>query len=180
MAVKTKRSSAALRTARLLMTGIEMERKGAAAYLKFAFASKSLTGKNMFIRLASDELEHMQILENIRAARLGKKPFRKPPLPMKQIEDIMPKLHRPDLLVKGQEGLSDLDALEVALEMERKSADYYKQLGSTESDKKLVELASDLARWEEFHHDLLQGEIDFIRNTGVYFDILERQMSEKY
>ena len=46
-----------------LKTAIEVEDNGLVTFLKFARRTKDITGKNMFIRLAMDELEHRQILE---------------------------------------------------------------------------------------------------------------------
>ncbi len=164
----------------ILETGIELEKKGLGAYLKFAHQTKSMTGKNMFVRLASDELEHMKILEKIRDAKLAGRAIRKPPLPMKEINAMLPKLGKKQFLKEADEGLSDINALKTALEMEKKSTNYYRKIAKQEKDPKIVELAEDLAKWEEFHYDLLQGEIDFIENSGFYFSLMEFQMSGRY
>lgn len=156
---------------KILDTGIELEKKGILTYLRLALATRSLTGKNMFIRLAADEFDHMRKLENIRAAKTGKKPLRLSPVPKKEIDEILQKLTLPDLLEKAEAGLEDLDALRLGMDMEARSVNLYRRLAKSTRDKKLVELAADLALWEEYHHDLLSAEIDSIQNSGLYFDL---------
>ncbi|MFH1435544.1 MAG: ferritin family protein [Pseudomonadota bacterium] len=157
MATAKKKPTDVKKLISILETGIELEKKGLGAYLKFAHKTKSMTGKNMFIRLAFDELEHMKILEKIRGARLAGKAFRKPPLPMKEINAMLPKLREKQFLKEADDGLADIDALKTALEMEKKSANYFRKIAQQEKDPKIVDLAGDLAKWEEFHYDLLQG-----------------------
>jgi rubrerythrin len=171
MAGKKKTSTSMSRMLKILDTGIELEKKGILTYLRLALATKSLTGKNMFIRLAADEFDHMRKLEKIRAAKTGKKPLRLTPVPKKEIDEILRKLTRPDLLEKAEAGLEDLDALKLGVDMEARSVSLYRRLARSAGDRKIVELATDLARWEEYHQDLLSAEIDSIRNSGLYLDL---------
>ena len=164
---------------RLLETGIELEKQGVRAYLKMAHSTKSPTAKNVFIRLAADELDHMETLEKIREAKQRGKPCRVPPVPKEEIEELLPKLKDPCRLPRGEEGKEDLQALRTALDMEDRSMAHYRKIAKSASDSKVAVLASDLAMWEEFHHDLIKAEIEAIESSGLYFAILQRQLSER-
>jgi rubrerythrin len=171
MAKTKKTNSSTSSMLKILDTGIELEKKGILTYLRLGLATKSLTGKNMFMRLAADEFEHMRKLEKIRAAKTGKKPLRLTPVPKKEIDEVLKKLTRPDLLEKAEAGLEDLDALKLGMDMEARSVGLYRRLARSTSDRKIKELATDLAKWEEYHHDILSAEIDSIRNSGLYLDL---------
>jgi len=164
---------------RLLEKGIALEKQGVRAYLKLAHATRSPTAKNVFIRLAADELDHMETLEKIREAKQGGRPCRVPAVPKEEIEELLPKLKDPCCLPRGEEGTEDLQALRTALDMEDRSMAHYRKIARSASDRKVAELASDLAMWEEFHHDLIKAEIEAIESSGLYFAILQRQLSER-
>ena len=160
--------------------GIELEKKGLVNYLNFAHKSKSITGKNMFIRLAKDEYEHMRILEDIKANIVEGKVMERPNIPTEEIEGLMPKIRSKDGLIKGEEGTSDIGALKMALEFEKKASNYFAELAEKVEDPDTKKLAEELARWEETHYDLIQAEIDSITNTGFYFGVKEFEMSERF
>ncbi len=165
---------------KVIEAGIELEKKGLINYLNFAHKSKSMTGKNMFIRLAKDEYEHMRILEGIKANIVEGKVMEKPNIPTEEIEGLMPKIKSKDGLIKGEEGASDLEALKMALEFEKKASNYFAELAKKSEDPETKKLAQELARWEETHYDLIQAEIDSINNTGFYFGVKEFEMSERF
>ncbi len=171
MARKKKTSPSEAGMLKIIDQGIELEKKGILTYLRLALATRGMTGKNMFIRLAADEFDHMRKLENIRAAKAGKKTLRLTPVPKKEIEEILKKLTMPELLEKAESGLEDLDALRLGMDMEARSVTLYRRLARSTRDGKIVELATDLARWEEYHHDLLSAELDSIRNSGLYLNL---------
>ncbi len=165
---------------KVIEAGIALEKKGLINYLNFAHKSKSMTGKNMFIRLAKDEYDHMNILEGIKANIVEGKVMEKPQIPTEEIETLLPKIKSKDGLIKGEEGASDIEALKMALEFEKKAANYFAELAEKAEDEETKKLARELARWEETHYDLIQAEIDSITNTGFYFGVKEFEMSERF
>ncbi len=165
---------------KVIDAGIALEKKGLINYLNFAHKSKSMTGKNMFIRLAKDEYEHMTILEGIKANIVEGKVMGKPHIPTEEIEGMLPKIKSKDGLIKGEEGASDIEALKMALEFEKNASKYFSELAEKASDPETKKLAKELARWEETHYDLIQAEIDSITNTGFYFGMKEFEMSHRF
>lgn len=165
---------------KIVESGIELEKKGLITYLNFAHKTKSLTGKNMFIVLAKDEYEHMRELEKIRAAHAAGEPIPAVELPMARIESLRPKLKNKEQLIKGEEGQADLDALKIALDLERNARDFFKELAEAATDDLVRSFAERLVKWEEGHYDLVQAEIDYITQSGFYFDMQEFEMSDRY
>jgi rubrerythrin len=165
---------------RVIESGIALEKEGLINYLNFAHKSKSMTGKNMFIRLAKDEYDHMIILEGMKSKILEGKVMEKPKIPTEEIEGLMPKIKSKDGLIKGEEGASDIEALKMALAFEKQAANYFAELADKAEDEETKKLARELSRWEETHYDLIQAEIDSITNTGFYFGVKEFEMSERF
>jgi len=162
----------------MLDTGIELEKKGMITYMNFAHRTKNMTGKDMFIQLAKDEFEHRGILESLRNPLIQGKPLNISDIPMKAIEGLGPKLKNRKDLLEGEKGLSDLDALGVALDLERNSMNYYHELGEKTTEQQVRQLAEKLSKWEQNHYDVIQAEMDHITKTGFYFDMPEFRFKE--
>ncbi len=158
---------------KLLDTGIELEKSGLRRYLDLARKSVNMDGKNLFIRLAEDEVDHMEILEGMKARVLKGVAYEPPKLEVYDFKELLPKLNKGHMEVKGDGKLTELDALKVAMEFEKKASDFYYKLAETVTDEQTKKFAMDLARWEESHYDLLQAELDQVQNTGFYLNIME-------
>lgn len=84
------------------------------------------------------------------------------------IEKIKPKLPERIGSQKGNYEMSELDALEIALEQEKKSIDYYKENAKKIGDTIAKTLLKRLAQMEEAHYSLIQTEIDHIKGYGFW------------
>jgi rubrerythrin len=157
---------------RALGLALEAEKQSLAAYLRFARRTRDPGGKDMFIRLASDEYEHMRLLERLRAGLLetGQCPPADPhPSP---IERLVPRLSDQDRRIRGTEGQNDIGALEQALEAETRARDFYREQ-AVESSAPLARTFERLAAMEQAHADLVQAELDSIQETGFWFGTRE-------
>ncbi len=163
-----------------LRTAIEIEDNGLLTYLQFARQSKNETGKNMFIRLAMDEHNHRIILEKQLYELLSKGNLEVIEIPKSEIEKILPAIREKQKRTKDKAELNEVDALNTAFDLERKSAQYYRENAEKSDDKNAKLLFSRLAEWEDSHIDLIQAELDFIDQTGLWFGIPEFYMDGKY
>jgi len=163
-----------------LKTAIEIEDNGLLNFLKFARQTKDMTGKNMFIRLAMDEHEHRRIIETQLMNLMEGKPLVKIEIPKSEIERIAPTIREKQQRTRGESGLLEIDALNTALDLERKAAKFFRDQANLVNDPEAKALFIRLAEWEDAHFDLIQAELDSIQGTGFWFGIPEFQMDGKY
>lgn len=163
-----------------LKTAIEIEDNGLLNFLKFARQTKDTTGKNMFIRLAMDEHEHRRIIEKQLNNLMEGKPLIKIEIPKSEIEQVAPTIRDKQQKTRGESGLLEIDALNTALDLERKAAKFFREQANLISDAEAKALFIRLAEWEDAHFDLIQAELDSIQGTGFWFGIPEFQMDGKY
>ena len=163
-----------------LRAAIEIEDNGLLTFLKFARQTKDATGKNMFIRLAMDEHEHRLLIEKQLNNLLEGKPLINIEIPKSEIEEIAPKIREKQQRTRGESGLLEIDALNTALDLERKAAKFFRDQAKLISDSEAKALFIRLAEWEDAHFDIIQAELDSIQGTGFWFGIPEFQMDGKY
>ncbi|MDZ7372713.1 MAG: ferritin family protein [candidate division KSB1 bacterium] len=152
---------------------IQIEINGLDSYLRFASRTRHLTGKNMFIRLAKDELEHLRLFEKLRPKLLAGQPASTQEAEVRPISFVRPQLRKVDRVTKGEEHADELTALEAALELERKSIEFYGRWAEDVADPELRKLLLSLKEVEESHFDLLQAEMDSLTGTGFWFGVPE-------
>ena len=163
-----------------LKTAIEIEENGLDAFLKYARQTKDVTGKNMFIRLAMDENEHRRIIEKQLNNLMEGKPLEVVEIGKSEVEEVLPKIREKQQRTRGESGLLEIDALNTALDLERKAAKFFRDQAELVDDAEVKTMFLRLAEWEDAHFDLIQAELDSIQGTGFWFGIPEFQMDGKY
>jgi len=163
-----------------LKTAIEIEDNGLLNFLRFARQTKDTTGKNMFIRLAMDEHEHRRIIEKQLTNLMEGKPLIKIEIPKSEIEQVAPTIREKQQRTRGESGLLEIDALNTALDLERKAAKFFRDQADLVDDPDAKAMFIRLAEWEDAHFDLIQAELDSIQGTGFWFGIPEFQMDGKF
>ncbi len=156
-----------------LEIAISTEKQGLKAYLDFAYQTKDQSGKNLFIRLASDEYDHMTILEKQRESIQEKECWISVKIAKSEIEKLMPGLKSKIQKVKGTEGLDQMSALKTALDMEDRAIKFYREQEQASTDPKAKDMYQRLVVMEKAHYELIQAEIDYIEKTGFWFDLRE-------
>ena len=151
-----------------LATALEAEKQSLRAYLRLAWDTRDASGKQMFIRLATDEFEHMRLLETWQDDR-------RPPAAIEPstIERLVPKLSDKSLQIHGTDGQHQLSALSAALDLEKSARTFYEEQGRLTQDETARRLFSRLAEMEAAHYALIQAEIDSIQQTGFWFGLPE-------
>lgn len=140
---------------------LAVERRGFSFYSNAARKTLDPAGRRMFRGLAEEESEHMSRLQDeyqslIREhAWLRKEPNRLP-VSLQIADDIFPE--RELLSVEVQEGTSQLDALQIAIDLERKSHRFFNDFSRKLEDPRSRKLFRDFAREEQTHLNNLLNE----------------------
>ena len=155
-------------TTRALATALEAEKQSLRTYLQLGWDTSDASGKQMFIRLATDEFEHMRLLETWQADM-------QPPAIIEPsvIERLVPRLSDKSLQIRGTRGQHQLPALNTALDLEKSAQTFYEEQSRLAQDEPGRALFSRLAEMEAAHYALLQAEIDNIRSDGFWFGLRE-------
>ena len=167
-------------TMKILKTAIEIEDNGLEIFLKFARQTKDETGKNMFIRLALDEMQHRRILEQQFTKLAEGQALKNIEIPKSEVEKIAPKIREKQQRTRGESGLKEIDALNTALDLEKKASKFFRDQAEAVNEPEAKALFIRLAEWEEAHFDIIQAELDSIQGTGFWFGIPEFQMDGKF
>jgi rubrerythrin len=165
---------------RILKMAVEIEKNGLATFKRFADQTKNETGKRIFLRLAKDEEEHRRILEKQMQMLSEGKAWEDIDIPRSEIETIAPTIREKQQRTTGEAGLAELDALKIALDLERKAAQFFREHADATSEQKARALFERLADWEDAHYDLIQAELDSINHTGMWLGMPEFRMDGKY
>jgi rubrerythrin len=163
-----------------LKTAIQIEDNGLETFLKFAKKTKDETGKNMFIQLALDEQQHRLILEKQLNKLVEEGQWVEVEVPKSTIEMVAPTIREKANRVKGESGVGETEALNTALDLEKKTAAFFREQADAVNTVAAKDLFNRLAEWEDSHYDIIQAELDSINNTGFWFGIPEFQMDGKF
>jgi len=162
-----------VRAGKALKTAIEAEKKSLKNYLEFGLKTDDPSGKNMFLRLASDELEHLNILQRQSQSLQESGDWLKIEIEPSDVEMIVPRLGEKDVKIRGTSGQDQVTALHAALALEKRAHDFYAGQAKLTDDRKAREMYLRLAEMEAAHYELIQAEIDAIGNTGFWLGLRE-------
>jgi rubrerythrin len=164
--------------AAVLLEAMQLEREGHAFYLAAAHQTEDVAGRDMFLTLARDELNHLAILDEAYRSwtadgvcpspeELGLEPARRParrlpvfPPPEKVAQVIAPRTN-------------ELEALRKGIESEEASIALYQRGLDMSEHSAEQQLYRFLIGEEEGHRTILQGEYDHLTHSGFWFDIRE-------
>jgi Fur family ferric uptake transcriptional regulator len=147
---------------------LAIERRGYTFYTNASRKTKNGSGRLMFQRLAAEESDHLRRLQSEHQTLIRKNEWlkREParlPLSRKIVEEIFPQKELLKIEVKDE--TSDLDALNIAMNLERRShqffTDFAKQISDANGRKVFMEFAKD----EESHLRALVAEYNSLVRT---------------
>ena len=159
-----------------LKTAIEIEVNGYETFQNYAKESKNEAGKKVFLQLAKDEEQHKKILEEQLNKLTEGGSWEEIEIPESEVEQVIPKLRDTAVATKGEAGAGEIDALHTALDLEKKTAAFFREQADLTDIPEAKTLFLRLAEWEDSHYDLIKAELDSITHTGFWFDVKEFRM----
>jgi len=156
-----------------IRTAVEYETRVRDTYRKAAERSSSEVGKRVFRILAKEEEGHIQYLKSKRAewTNTGR-------ITAGQLETVVPSRQVIDGGIRKLERHLPIAApetetalLEKALKVEIETSNFYRRMVDEIPLEK--EIFSRFLEIEKGHQILVQAELDYLKNTGFYFDFQE-------
>lgn len=166
----------------VLRQAMDNELEGRALYLEAVERTEDELGQRMFRSLAQDEEEHLQILQVQYGAITGTGQWLD--LEAAQREEPDPSLqlfpHEEEAVERLiPEEASDLDALRIAMDFERRGYRLYEKAATETLDPTAQAVFRFLVEEESRHFALLDNAHDYLANQGIwYFDDLEKPFFE--
>jgi rubrerythrin len=166
----------------VLREAVRNELDGKAMYLQAAEGTQDELGKSMFQSFAKEEEEHVHILEAQYAEVTASGGWM-------DLEAAKGEPRDPKLVLFPQEeqevkklvpaGTSDLEALKIAMDFEKRAVDMYEQAAADTDDAVAQDFFRELAEWEGTHYEILDNSYDYLANKGEwYFQEIEMPMYE--
>ncbi|MCX8117894.1 MAG: ferritin family protein [Desulfobacterota bacterium] len=146
-----------------IKVAMEAEKEAHQAYAKAAKGTRDPKGRDMFQQLAEFELNHFQKLKALLQSLEEKGewiPYEGTHLKIRKIALV------PDLPEK--EDLTELDALKMAIQEEKKAQHYYRTLAELTRDPKGKEMYRRLAEEEALHEKVLNDQYYSLHNKGIW------------
>ncbi|KYC46111.1 MAG: Rubrerythrin [Candidatus Methanofastidiosum methylothiophilum] len=157
---------------RIIETAIQAEKETLNTYIKSAIKVSNVVGKNMFLKLALDEIKHREILEKALKSQLEGGECIFPEIEKTEVTKIVPDVEK-EIEKTSHLGQDDLAALMLAQKVEKNGIEYYKQCMKNSWDEEAKKMFSYLVKMEEEHYALIQTQIDYIEGTGYWLGIRE-------
>jgi rubrerythrin len=157
-------------------TAIQIEKDGLEFYTEAAKQTADPSGKKMFQSLARDEAAHLKLFETVRESLSKEGNWPSP----EEVAAIGPKQRaHPPIFPTGDEVKSvevpqrELAVLQRGIQAEEDSISFYSEARDKTADPDGKALYAYLIEQEKGHRTILQGEYDYLTNTGFWFDIRE-------
>ena len=157
-------------------TAIQIERDGLAFYNEAARQTSDSNGKRMFETLAADEAAHAKVFERAKESLEKDGEWLSP----EEVTTISPdRFARPPIFPSGEELEAgeiperELAALRRGIEAEDASITFYTEQMAKTADPDAKAMYAYLIEQEKGHRAILEGEYDYLTNTGFWFGIRE-------
>ena len=164
----------------VLHRAIAKEKEAITMYLQLARIIKDVKAKNVLINLASDEVGHMNKLEDHLSAYLQGKAWVIPPAEEAEaVAAVLTKSAKLEKIDVGKLARADeIQVLEVAVDKEIAANKAYLELAKGAKSKEAKEMFLALAKEEDMHAKILRAEIDSLGQSGFWFDMQEFTMEQ--
>lgn len=149
---------------RAVKVAIEAEKEAYQNYSKLAKKTKNPKGRDMFQQLSEFEMNHYQKLRNLLKSLQEKREWILYEGTTLKRKTIALTAQKP----KGQEQLTDMDALKIAIREEKKAQSYYRSMAELTKDARGKDMYKRLANEEVLHEKLLNDQYYSLHNTGVW------------
>jgi Fur family ferric uptake transcriptional regulator len=147
---------------------LAIERRGYTFYTNASRKTKDGSGRLMFQRLAAEESDHLRRLQQEHQSLLKNNEWlkREParlPLSRKIVEEIFPQKEL--LKIEVKDGTGELDALKIAMNLERRSHQFFTDFAKEISDANGRKIFQDFAKDEDSHLQALVTEYNTLEKN---------------
>lgn len=155
-------------------TAIKMETDAISFYGEAAKKTGYPFGKEMFKGFIKDETRHLKMLQGIFKGLNIAFEFVRPKETIKTVFSEM----KDEMMQKAKALDDELEAVSIAMKMEKEGYDYYKKAAANADSDKEKELFERLAEEENDHYSILNETYNFLDNTGHWYMYEERGIVE--
>lgn len=163
----------------LIEEAIKLEINGQAFFKKAADITHNELGKKMFHRLAEEEVKHLDAFSRLFSSVIKSDDWKKQ-VKKEELKGHSPVIEELDQRMKRAEGQSEVEALRIGMELEKKAINFFKNSASSTVDPTAREIFERIADEEKLHYDLLQAQYDSVTGSGFWLDSAEFRMDGKY
>ncbi len=165
----------------VMREAIKLEINGRSFFEHAAEITHNDLGKKMFKKLAHDETAHLKTFGEIFAALVGKDSWQQAIDEEKNADSsLIDELKARVAKQEKKERASELEAIRIGMELERKAIDFFTKSAQATDDVKHKDVFNQIADQERLHYDLLQAQYDSVTKSGFWFDVAEFRMDAKY
>jgi rubrerythrin len=143
---------------------MEAEKEAYQTYSRAAKKTVDPKGRDMFQQLSEFEMNHYQKLKDLLKSLQEEGEWILYEGTSLKKKFIPLKMKKP----KGQEQLTDMDALKIAIREEKKAQAYYRSLAELAKDPRGRDMYKRLANEEALHEKLLNDQYYSLQNTGLW------------
>lgn len=170
---------ASSQVAEAIRTAIQMEKEGYAFFHQAAEKTNNKLGKEMFERLAAEEIAHMETFRKMFDSMSDTEDWRAVASELKSVT-TPPLFSEAKNKMKAERDPGEVEALRQAMEIERKAIEFFNEAKSKANDETAKEIFEKIRQEEEYHHALLQAQYDSVTNSGYWLDVAEFRMDGMY
>jgi rubrerythrin len=163
----------------LIQEAIKLEINGQAFFNQAAEITRNELGKKMFVRLANEEVKHLETFSRLFSSVIKSDEWKKE-VEREQLKGPSAVIDELAQRMKRAEGQSEVEALRIGMELETKAVEFFTKSASTMEDPAAKEIFEKIADEERFHYDLLLAQHDSVTGSGFWLDSSEFQMDGKY
>jgi rubrerythrin len=147
-----------------IRVAMDAEKEASQAYSRMGKMTRNPRGRDMFQQLSEFEMNHYKKLGELLKAVLERGEWILYPGTSLKRKTIPLKTEKP----KGQEQLTDMDALRIAIKEEKKASAYYRTMAELTKDPRGKDMYKRLASEEALHEKILNDEYYSLSNTGIW------------
>lgn len=148
----------------IVKVAMEAEKDASQAYSRAAKKTTNPKGRDMFQQLSEFEMNHYRKLKDLLTSLQERGEWilyegtslKKKAIPLKTAK------------AKGQEQLTDMDALKMAIREEKKAQAHYRSMAELTKDPRGRDMYKRLADEEALHERLLNDQYYSLHNTGIW------------
>lgn len=163
---------------RIIKEAIKLEINGRSFFEFAAEHTQNDLGKKMFAKLAHDEIEHLRIFSDLFSTVIGDDDWKKFVSEQQQGDSAI--IDSLKSRVRESKSSSDIEAISIGMELEKKAIDFFDKSASETADAKTGEICRKIREEEKFHYDLLQAQHDSLTNSGFWMDSSQFKMDGQY